>query len=71
MNIDVSANPVRKINPAVLVLRADRATVKKYAVHSHLDVRLSAQAARELRDQAHGRLGLLLNCRGSLASISA
>ena len=53
MNIDVSANPVRKINPAVL------------------DVRLSAQAARELRDQAHGRLGLLLNCRGSLASISA
>ena len=34
MNIDVSANPVRKINPAVRVLRADRATVKKYAVHS-------------------------------------
>ena len=65
MNVDVNASAVRKINPAVRVLRTNREAMKQYAVHSHLDVRLSAQAARELRDQAHGRLGLLL------ASLSA
>ena len=60
MNIVVNTQSAYRISPTGSILRVGNDAAKTFAVRSHLSIRLSAQAARELRDQAHGRLGRLL-----------